>query len=121
MNTLRRLWAEQRLVLIAFVIAVGLAAFFGGRIVVRAVYWANPAHHRQLPEPWMTPGYIARSWHLRPEEIDRTLGEGVGPGFIPDGPPTLERIAAKLGVPVGELTARLTTALPALAAQEPAK
>ncbi|MGD9917739.1 MAG: hypothetical protein AB7U46_06935 [Paenirhodobacter sp.] len=121
MTLLRRLWAEQRVALIGFVIAVGLAAFFGGRIVVRAVYWANPAHHRQLPEPWMTPGYIARSWHLPPEAIDGVLGDGVGPGFIDHGPPTLERIAAKQGVPVGALIERLDSALPALAAQEPAK
>ena len=116
MNTVKRLWREQRLVLIAFVVAAGLALFFGGRIVARAIYWSNPAHQRQEPAPWMTPGYIARSWHLHVEEIDAILGIQNGPELVREGPPTLERIAAVLGVPVSELIDRLTKGLPAAAA-----
>ncbi|MDF2142789.1 hypothetical protein [Paenirhodobacter sp. CAU 1674] len=119
MSVLARLWREQRGVLIAFVLALGLALFFGGRMVSRALYWADPAHRQQAPEPWMSPGYIARSWHLRIEDIDAVLGVTDGRALVGKGPPTLERIAAALGVPVVDLIERLNAALPALAAQAP--
>lgn len=116
MSRLRRLWHEQRLALIAFAVAVGLTLFFGGRMVARAIYWADPEHRQQHPEAWMTPGYIARSWHLHVEQIDAALGISNGPELVGSGPPTLERIAEVLNVPVSELINKLDTALPQLAA-----
>lgn len=115
MKALRRLWREQRGPLIAFVLAAGLCAFFGGRIVIRTIYWANPEHHRQAPEGWMTPGYIARSWRLRIEDVDAVLGIENGPELVGEGPPTLERIARRLDVPLADLIDRLEMVLPDIA------
>lgn len=105
---LARLWHEQRLVVIAFALAVALTAFFGGRMVVRAVYWSSPAHHRQMPEPWMTPGYIARSWHLPNGALDAVLGPRDG------GRRSLEEIARDRGIPVAQLLDELAAVLPTL-------
>lgn len=119
MNAFGRLWREQRGVFIAFLLAASLALFFGGRIVVRTLYWANPAHAHQPPEGWMTPGYIARSWHLKIEEVDAIIGIENGPALVGVGPPTLERIATALGVPVEDLIGRLAAVLPELAPPRP--
>lgn len=118
MSLLRRLWHEQRLVLVAFVVTSALALYFGGRIVARAVYWADPAHHRQLPEAWMTPGYIARSWHLPPETVDAAIGVEDSRKLFDRGPPTLERIAEHEDVPVADLIGRLEAVLPEIAVQD---
>lgn len=113
MSLLRRLWREQRVALIAFVVALGLTGLFGGRMIVRAVYWTNPAHHKQDPEPWMTPAYLARSWHLPNGAVDAAVG------FDPTTysgkrRPTLSRIARERGVSVDLLIADLRAALPRL-------
>lgn len=118
MRLIARLWHEQRVALIAFFVALSLTLFFGGRIVLRAVYWANPEHHRQDPAPWMTPGYLARSWHLPNAAVDGALGLDAQ-GVTGPGRPTLERIAAARGVPVETLIEDLRKALPALRERPP--
>lgn len=115
MNALRRLWRDQRGVVVAFVLAALLATFLGGRMVVRTIYWMDPAHHRQAPEGWMTPRYIARSWHLPVTEVETILGIVDGSALASKGPPTLERIAKALDVPLPDLIARLQTGLPKVA------
>lgn len=112
MNALRRLWAEQRLALVAFLIALSLAGFFGGRMISRALFWSDPAHHQQAPEAWMTPGYIARSWHVDVQAVDAILGIEDARKLVDDDRPTLEAIAEKLDVPVGDLIAKLDAGLP---------
>lgn len=112
---LARLWHEQRAVLVAFVLALGLTGFFGGRIVVRAVYWANPEHHRQDPEPWMTPAYIARSWHLPNAAVEAIVGFDPAQ-YDSKRRPSLARIARGRGEPVEALIADLRAALPGLQA-----
>lgn len=121
MTTIRRLWREQRLVFIAFIIATALAIGFAGRGISRAVYWANPAHQQQIPEGWMTPGYIARSWHVPVEAVDAALGIENGPQLVGERRPTLEAIAEVLKVPVADLIIRLDAALPQIAAENPAR
>lgn len=112
MKTIRHLWREQRFVFIAFLVASTLALGFAARGISRAIYWANPAHHQQMPEAWMTPGYIARSWHVKLEDIDAALGISNGPELVGNRRPTLEAIATALGQPVAALIDRLATALP---------
>lgn len=119
MTALRRLWAEQRLALVAFLVALSLAGFFGGRMISRAIFWSDPAHHQQAPEGWMTPGYIARSWHVEVQAVDALLGIEDGRKLVGDQRPTLDAIAQKLGVPVADLIAKLETGLPQAAPGSP--
>ncbi|MBC7147258.1 MAG: hypothetical protein H5U24_17935 [Thioclava marina] len=119
MSKLRYLWAHHKPASIGFILAVTLALFFGGKFVTRAVYWSDPAHRHQSPEPWMTPGYIAKSWHLQIEEVDAILGIENGPALVGYGRPTLDRIAKATGQPVGDLLHKLSLGLPkAIADQE---
>lgn len=113
MRALRRLWAEQRAVLLAFLLALALAGFFGGRMISRALFWADPAHHHQPPEGWMTPGYIARSWHVDVKQVDAILGIEDGRKLVGDDRPTLDAIAKALDLPLADLVAKLEAGLPA--------
>jgi len=87
-------------------------------MIARAVYWSDPEHHQQAPQAWMTPGYIARSWHVHIEDVDGILGIQNGPELVGKGPPTLERLAEVLGVPVSDLIKRLDEGLPKVAADK---
>lgn len=105
---MKRLWETQRLAVILFAIASSLALFFAGQMISRAIYWADPAHIRVLPEPWMTPGYVGRSWKVSPEDMGKIL----------DAPEldrkrhTLEEIAEGKAVPVDELLGHMIRTLP---------
>ena len=105
---LRHLWLHRRLSLIAFVAACCVALFFLLRFAVATIYWSDPSHLEQLPAPWMTPGYVARSWDVDPREVAEALG------LDPDTPPhgrTLADIAEAQGVPVNVLIDDLTAHL----------
>ncbi|AUH34693.1 hypothetical protein [Paracoccus tegillarcae] len=83
----------------AFLVAVALTGFFGFRLVDRALYWTNPAHQHQAPQPWMTVGFLARSWHLPPPELAQAIG-------ITDGSMRglrLSEIAEVQGIPIEAL------------------
>lgn len=97
----------------AFVLALVLALFFAGRIVVRAVYWSQ--HREEAVAPWMTVGYVGRSWRLDPRAIDAEAG--LPP---PEGRPlTLEQIAADRGVPVAQVIVEVEAAIATLRAAPP--
>ena len=89
MRALAHLWREHRLPLLVFVGGAAVALFFAARLVVFTLYWSDPAHRQQTPDGWMTPGYIARSWHVPREDLSRHLG--LEPG--PDTHLTLAKIA----------------------------
>lgn len=103
-----RLWREHRLLLLAFAAAVALTLFFAGRFVAFTLYWADPAHHEQRIEGWMTAGYIARSWHVPRELVEQAAG-------LPPqhGPVTLDAFAAESGRPLPEITAAVEAAIAA--------
>lgn len=107
-GTLKRLWANHPRLLLAFLLASTLSLFFAGRLIVSAVYWAG--HRQEAVQPWMTVGYVGRSWGLDPREIDAAAGLPA-----PDGHPlTLEDIARQRGVPVAEVVAQVEAAIAAL-------
>ncbi|SMC43108.1 hypothetical protein [Primorskyibacter flagellatus] len=54
------------------------ALFFGVRVGLDMVYWNDPKHHEQQLEPWMTVGYVARSWVLDPRKLHEALALGPG-------------------------------------------
>lgn len=103
-----RVRRADRPVAAAFLLALALAGFFGFRLVDRALFWMAPSHQRMTPAPWMTLGFIERSWRLPP----RSLRDVV---LAPDeaGPRgrTLERIAKDRGVPVAQVIAEVTAAV----------
>lgn len=98
----------------AFALALALTLFFAGLFVVRTVYWMNPEHHQQAVQPWMTVGYVGRSWHLDPRAIDAEAGLP-----FPEGKPlTLQQIADQRGVPVADIIAAVEAAIARLQAAE---
>jgi hypothetical protein len=80
-----------------FLLATAVTLFFMIRIVTSAIYWADPAHHNETVKPWMTVGYIAKSWDLDPREIDVLAGL---PTPEEHGPWTIKEIAQARGVAV---------------------
>ncbi|MGI3167731.1 hypothetical protein ACRARG_01170 [Pseudooceanicola sp. C21-150M6] len=105
-RSLPHLWRHHPFALSFFGLAAVLALVFAVRLTLFSVYWADPAHRQQHPEGWMTPGYVAHSWHLPPEEVFRELG--LTP---PADRMTLERIAADKGMPLEALIATLAAYL----------
>ena len=118
MTKLRYLWAHHRIASIGFTLALLAALFFSVNFVRRAIYWSDPAHHRQIPEPWMTPGYIAQSWHLSIPEVEAILRIENPRAIVSSGRPTLERIAKATDQSVQTLLDRLAAGLPAATAPQ---
>lgn len=112
---MRRLWKSHPRLLAGFVLAAALALFFTGRILFGLFYWAE--HRDEAVQPWMTVGYVGRSWGLDPREIDARAGLP-----LPEGHPlTLEEIARDRGVPVAEILALVEATVAAMEAEKPAK
>jgi hypothetical protein len=107
MNRLRLLWRARPWLTLAFLLACAVTLFFAGRLAVYTVYWAN---HREIPvEPWMTVGYIARSWGLEPRALDAAAG--LPSPESPGRPQSLAEIAHERGVPVAEVVADVEIAI----------
>lgn len=94
-----------------FVLAAAVTLFFMVRIVLSAIYWADPAHHNETVKPWMTAGYIARSWQIDPRQIDLLANL---PGPEGHGPWTLKEIATLRGVEVSEVISQVNAAIAVL-------
>ena len=91
---MKQLFKNQPFAVSGFVLATAITLFFVVRIVTSAIYWADPAHQNETVKPWMTVGYIAKSWDLNPREIDILAGLP-----IPEehGPRTIKEIAQARG------------------------
>lgn len=115
MKDLHLLWRRHPVTVLAFGLALAVALFFAVRLILFAIYWADPAHRDQHPEAWMTPGYVAHSWHIPREELLRYLDV---PPDLPR-PATIEEIARARGVPVGQVIGEVEAAVAALRASQP--
>jgi hypothetical protein len=103
---MKRLWHRHPFLIAAFAIALALSLFFAGRIVFRAVYWSQ---HREVQvQPWMTVGYVGRSWGLDPRQIDAAAGLA---SLVAGRPSTLEQIAEARGVPADVVVAGVEAAI----------
>ena len=106
------LWRARPVLTTAFLLACGMTLFFAGRFSVYTAYWAT---HREVPvEPWMTLGYVARSWGLDPRALDAAAGL-----LLPEDkgrPQPLSEIARDRGVPVAQMIAEVEAAVAALRA-----
>lgn len=110
-----RLVRQRPLLVAAFLLATALTLFFSTRLVVRAVYWSDPAHHNEAVQDWMTVGYIARSWRVDPRELDAAAGLPLPE--VKGRPQPLVEIARDRGVPVAEVIAEVEAALTILRAK----
>jgi hypothetical protein len=101
------LWRQNKIALIAFLLAAALTLFFLGRFVLFTVYWSDPAHRDQRIEGWMTPGYIAHSYHVpRPVVVD-----ALGLETPLDKRRSVQQIADDLEIPLTQLTAQVLAAI----------
>lgn len=63
---------KQWLVVVAFVLVLGITAFFAQRAIRPAIYW-----HYHQDEPisgWMNVDYVAHSYHVPPHVLFKALG-----------------------------------------------
>ena len=107
MSVLGQLWRDHRVAFLAFLTALAVTLFFAVRFVAFALYWSDPAHRNQVPEAWMTPGYVARSWHLPRGDLLRALDLPPTPGH----PRSFAEIAAERGIPVATLLGEVAAAI----------
>lgn len=105
-----RLWRNHRIALTGFVLATLVTLFFLFRLAVQTVYWADPAHQHLAPQPWMTVGYVARSWGLDPRDLVEAAGLSPPRGRL-HKPLTLAQVAAQRGMSVAALIADLQHAI----------
>jgi hypothetical protein len=114
MKLLLTLWRARPWLTSAFVLACAVTVFFAGRFVVYTAYWAT--HHEMPVQPWMTVGYVARSWNLDGREIDAAAGLPLPE--VKGHPQTLGEIALDRGVPVETVIAEVEAAIRELRARE---
>ncbi|NJM83541.1 MAG: hypothetical protein HC844_14640 [Tabrizicola sp.] len=107
-----RLWRARPVLTTAFLLACVATLFFAVRLVVQAVYWQT--HQDEPVRPWMTVGYIARSWDLNGREIDALAGLPLPE--VKGHPQPLIEIARDRGVPVEEVIADVESAIATLRA-----
>jgi hypothetical protein len=117
MKRLFTLWRARPWLTSAFLMACAVTLFFAGRLVFFTAYWAT---HREMPvEPWMTVGYVARSWGLDPRALDAAAG--LPAPEVKGRPQPLSEIARDRGVPVADLVAEVEAAVADLRAREAAE
>ncbi|MDU8913026.1 hypothetical protein [Aestuariicoccus sp. MJ-SS9] len=110
MRAVLTLWRRHPLLTSAFVLSSAAVLFFAVRLVVFTVYWANPAHRDQALAGWMTPRYVAQSWHIAPQDMAEILQlsrDGQGRRI------TLAQIAEARGMPLPVLLDELDAAIAA--------
>jgi hypothetical protein len=112
-----RLWRRRPFLTSGFVLATALTLFFAARLLWSVIYWANPAHQNEAIKPWMTVGYVARSWNLEGPAID-ALANLPGPQ-VKGHPQPLREIARDRGVPVAQVIAEVEAAIAVLKQAEP--
>jgi hypothetical protein len=115
---MKKLWRTHPFALSGFVLAAAVTLFFLVHIVMRTVFWMDPAHHDMTPQPWMTVGFIARSWDLDPAEIDARAGLP-SPGEGNGRPRTLIEIARQRGVPVEQVITEVEAVILTMKTESP--
>ncbi len=107
------LWKAHPIAFSGFLAAAAVTLIFIARITTSALYGAN--HRDESVKPWMTVGYIAKSWHLDPARIDLLTGL---PGPKDHGPWTLAQIARARGVEVAAIIKQVNDTIAALEQQK---
>ena len=92
---------------VAFVLCFGAAITFGVRSIYYAIYWSNPAHQFEALQPWMTPRYIAHSYHVDLHKLADALALPPEDGHRP----TLGSLAEAAGLPFADYAERVLHAI----------
>ena len=100
LTDLKTLWRTNPKALSGFVLGAAVTLFFAVRFVTAFLYWHNPAHIHEPIKPWMTIGYVAKSWNLHGPEIDAAAGLPPPAGGHPF---TIRDIALQRGVPEADI------------------
>jgi hypothetical protein len=111
---LKAAWRARPWLTSAFLLACAVTVFFAGSFVYHAIYWAR--HQDEPVRPWMTVGYVARSWGLNGREIDELAGLPLPE--VKGRPQSLREIASDRGVPVAEVIAEVEAAVATLQARK---
>ncbi|WP_295076174.1 hypothetical protein [Tabrizicola sp.] len=107
MKRLFAAWRTRPWLTSAFLMACAVTLFFAGRLVFFTAYWAT---HSEMPvEPWMTVGYVARSWGVEPRQLDAEAGLPLPE--VKGHPQPLAEIARDRRVPVETVIAEVEAAL----------
>ena len=112
----KRLWQAAPVASLILAAALAAAGMFALRGAAFWVYWHDPAHREQQIAAWMTPGYIAHSWHVPRAVVLEALNAPMPP---PNGPMTLSELAALNGVTVDALIAEAEAAIAEFRTREP--
>ena len=115
---MKALFRRHPFALTGFVLASAVTFFFMVRIAMSVLYWMDPAHHNETVKPWMTVGYIAKSWDLDPREIDAMAGLPTPEGH---GPWTLREVATSRGGEVQAVIDQVNETIAILQARKPAE
>ncbi len=75
---IRQLWHTRRGLLLAFVVVLAVTLFLVARTILLFTYWQS--HRDAELQPWMTLGYVERSYGLPPRSLRGLAGEDVQPG-----------------------------------------
>ena len=113
MSGFRIIFAKHPKLVSALLVATLLTAFFAFRVIYGIVYWSQ--HHEEPIRPWMTVGYVGKSWSVHPREIDETADL---PLPVEGKPYTLQEIADQRGVPVEDIIKQVEAAVTKLQAQK---
>jgi hypothetical protein len=113
-DRLKAAWQARPGLTFAFLLACAVTLGFTGSFAYHTVYWAT--HQNVAVRPWMTVGYVARSWNLDGREID-TLA-GLPMPEVKGHPQTLKEIASDRGVPVADVIAEVEAAVKTLRAKK---
>src|SRR6478672_6836886 len=96
-----RLGWRRWLILIAFVLAASFAGIFVVRTVRHALFWSR--HRDEAIRPWMSVGYVARSYRIPPDVLYRAIN--LNP--VPHDRRPLRVVAEEQNRPVEAVTADL--------------
>lgn len=110
MTALATLWRQNRLLVLSFAAALALTAFFAVRFALGWLHWQDPATRDQPIAGWMTPRYVAMSWHVPRDVMLDALG--MTPGARPMGKPqSIAAIARARGMTEAQLIAEIEAAI----------
>ncbi len=99
------IFRHHPLISLALALALALVLVFATGFVRHAIYWSDAAHQAQPIEGWMTPRYIANSWHVDGHALAQHLGITEHTDEHTGKRPTLQDIADNRGLPVEEIIA----------------